>query len=74
MSVREPAPGELPPGELPPDALPPDALPPGELPPGGDESGRPRHEPAPAVGKLLIRALLFVLAAVVVVAGGVSLS
>jgi hypothetical protein len=50
----------------------PDALPPGELPPGGDESGRPRYEPAPAVGKLPIWALLF--APAVVVAGGVHLS
>jgi hypothetical protein len=47
---------------------------PGELPPDGAEPGQPRYEPAPAVGKLLIWVLLFVLAAVVVVAGGVYLS
>jgi hypothetical protein len=35
------------------------------------ESGQPRYEPTPSVGKLLIWVLLFVLAAVVVVLGGV---
>ncbi|MET9898501.1 hypothetical protein [Streptomyces sp. NPDC006446] len=37
----------------------------------GDEPGQPRYEPAPGVGKLLLWVLLFVLAAVVVVVGGV---
>ncbi|GAA4996516.1 hypothetical protein [Streptomyces siamensis] len=36
--------------------------------PGNEE---PRYEPAPGVGKLALWVLLFVLAAVVVVAGGV---
>ncbi|WP_435224592.1 hypothetical protein [Streptomyces sp. Tue6028] len=34
-------------------------------------NGEPRYEPAPGVGKLALWVLLFVLAAVVVVAGGV---
>ncbi|WP_328555273.1 hypothetical protein [Streptomyces sp. NBC_00358] len=37
----------------------------------GAEAGQPRYEPPPSVGKLLIWVLLFVLAAVVVVLGGV---
>ncbi|MET7985382.1 MULTISPECIES: hypothetical protein [unclassified Streptomyces] len=37
----------------------------------GAEDGQPRYEPPPSVGKLLIWVLLFVLAAVVVVLGGV---
>jgi hypothetical protein len=41
-------------------------LPSGQLP-----SGPPRYEPGPGVGKLTLWALVFVLAAVVVVAGGV---
>ncbi|MET9383507.1 hypothetical protein ABZY09_21165 [Streptomyces sp. NPDC002928] len=35
------------------------------------EPEHPRYEPAPGVGKLLMWVLLFVLAAVVVVLGGV---
>jgi hypothetical protein len=37
----------------------------------GAEAGQPRYEPPPSVGKLLIWVLLFVLAAIVVVLGGV---
>ncbi|MFD5814540.1 hypothetical protein ACFV06_29815 [Streptomyces sp. NPDC059618] len=37
----------------------------------GVDPGQPRYEPPPSVGKLLIWVLLFVLAAVVVVLGGV---
>ncbi|MGW7041741.1 hypothetical protein ACWGDT_03280 [Streptomyces avermitilis] len=39
--------------------------------PGVREAEPPRYEPAPAVGKLLLVVLLFVLAAVAVVLGGV---
>ncbi|MER5381497.1 hypothetical protein ABT040_14615 [Streptomyces sp. NPDC002688] len=64
MTAREPAAGEAVPGrELPSNADAPAA--------NGDESGQPRYEPAPGVGKLLLWVLLFVLAAVVVVVGGV---
>ncbi|MFD7407272.1 hypothetical protein ACFV7R_32420 [Streptomyces sp. NPDC059866] len=34
----------------------------------------PRHEPAPGVGKLVVWVLLFLLAAIVVVLGGVYLT
>lgn len=37
-------------------------------------TGEPRYEPAPGVGRLLLWALLFVLAAVAVVLGGVYLT
>ncbi|MGW0968711.1 hypothetical protein [Streptomyces sp. NPDC002516] len=37
----------------------------------GAEAGEPRYEPPPSMGKLLIWVLVFVLAAVVVVLGGV---
>ncbi|WP_199791504.1 hypothetical protein [Streptomyces sp. 142MFCol3.1] len=45
-------------------------------PPAGDPAqaagnGEPRYEPAPGVGRLALWMLVFVLAAVVVVAGGV---
>ncbi|MFE9998410.1 hypothetical protein [Streptomyces avermitilis] len=43
-------------------------------PPGVREAEPPRYEPAPAVGKLLVVVLLSVLAAVVVVLGGVYLT
>ncbi|MET9889308.1 hypothetical protein ABZZ47_03670 [Streptomyces sp. NPDC006465] len=64
MTAREPAAGEAVPGrELPSNADAPAA--------SGDDPGQPRYEPAPGVGKLLLWVLLFVLAAVVVVVGGV---
>ncbi|MEY2246307.1 hypothetical protein [Streptomyces sp. BF23-18] len=40
----------------------------------GAEAGQPRYEPPPSVGKLLLWVLLFVLAALVVVLGGVYLT
>ncbi|MER6137476.1 hypothetical protein [Streptomyces sp. NPDC001815] len=43
----------------------------GHTPPEGEP---PRYEPAPGTGRLLLWALVFVLAAVVVVVGGVYLS
>ncbi|WP_328451946.1 hypothetical protein OG780_25715 [Streptomyces sp. NBC_00386] len=47
----------------------------GSAPPfSGAETGQPRYEPPPGVGKLLVWVLLFVLAAVVVVLGGVYLT
>ncbi|WP_406372239.1 hypothetical protein OG788_18965 [Streptomyces sp. NBC_00647] len=71
MTAREPAAGEAVPGrELPSNADAPAAN--ADAPAAsGDESGQPRYEPAPGVGKLLLWVLLFVLAAVVVVVGGV---
>ncbi|MET8633200.1 hypothetical protein ACWEQ2_05295 [Streptomyces sp. NPDC004096] len=39
--------------------------------PGTPSDGEQRYEPAPGVGKLLVWILLFVLAAIVVVLGGV---
>ncbi|MER5468929.1 hypothetical protein ABZX90_07440 [Streptomyces sp. NPDC002935] len=61
MSAREPSTGEPSPHGGDPAAL-------------GGEAGAPRYEPAPAMGKLLLWVLLFVLAAVVVVVGGVYFS
>ena len=58
---------ERPSGELSPDGSAPPLLP-------GAETGQPRYEPPPSVGKLLVWVLLFVLAAVVVVLGGVYLT
>ena len=40
-------------------------------PTSGPEPEPPRYEPAPGVGKLVLWVLLFVVAAVVVVVGGV---
>ncbi|MGW3914805.1 hypothetical protein ACWEBX_25250 [Streptomyces sp. NPDC005070] len=49
-----------------------ESSPDGSAPPvPGAEAGQPRYEPAPGVGKLLVWVLLFVLAAVAVVLGGV---
>ncbi|MGC4981008.1 MULTISPECIES: hypothetical protein [unclassified Streptomyces] len=58
---------EEPSGEPSPDGSAPPLLP-------GAETGQPRYEPPPSVGKLLVWVLLFVLAAVVVVLGGVYLT
>ncbi|MCT9010639.1 hypothetical protein [Streptomyces rhizosphaerihabitans] len=65
MSAQEPTTGEPSPNGAEPSAQGTD------LPAQGGESGQPRYEPPPSVGKLLIWVLLFVLAAVVVVLGGV---
>ncbi|WP_329299939.1 hypothetical protein OG410_17030 [Streptomyces sp. NBC_00659] len=54
-------------GEPPPDGSAPPLLP-------GAGTGQPRYEPPPSVGKLLLWVLLFALAAVVVVLGGVYLT
>ncbi|MEU6275470.1 hypothetical protein ABZ871_24105 [Streptomyces populi] len=62
MSTGEPAAG----GPAPHGSAPHDPVP---VP--GAEDGRPRYEPPPSVGKLLIWVLLFVLAALAVVLGGV---
>ena len=43
-------------------------------PPLNADPEQPRYEPPPSVGKLLLRVMLFVLAAVVVVVGGVYFS
>jgi hypothetical protein len=41
--------------------------------PGPDTDEQPRYEPAPGIGKLAVWILLFLLAAIVVVLGGVYL-
>ncbi|MGW3662887.1 hypothetical protein [Streptomyces sp. NPDC005141] len=67
MTAREPAAGEAVPGR----GLPSNA---GHPAVRGDDPGQPRYEPAPDLGKLLLWVLLFVVAAVVVVVGGVYFS
>ncbi|MEU4089419.1 hypothetical protein [Streptomyces aureus] len=63
MSTPEPAPGDHASDGTAPDGSVP------AVPVAGD--GQPRYEPPPSMGKLLGWVLLFVLAAVVVVLGGV---
>ncbi|MET8135014.1 MULTISPECIES: hypothetical protein [unclassified Streptomyces] len=65
MSAQEPTTGEPSPNGSEPSVHGADPSVPGA------EAGQPRYEPPPSVGKLLIWVLLFVLAAVVVVLGGV---
>ncbi|MGW2780483.1 hypothetical protein ACWC3X_04400 [Streptomyces populi] len=62
MSTGEPAAG----GPAPHGSAPHDPAP-----APGAEDGRPRYEPPPGAGKLLIWVLLFALAALAVVLGGV---
>ncbi|KAB1986831.1 hypothetical protein [Streptomyces triticiradicis] len=77
MSTGEPAAGgpaphgSAPHGSAPHGSAPHDPAPHDPAPAPGAEDGRPRYEPPPSAGKLLIWVLLFVSAALAVVLGGV---